>query len=113
MVNDSSIRLDSIFGALADPTRRSIVERLMQREFTVKELAAPFDMSLPAISKHLRALETAGLIVRRNSGRNRICSLNPDALKSAAEWMNQYHAFWSEQLDSLEIHLNTEKEQSK
>lgn len=113
MVNDSSIQLDSIFGALADPTRRSIVERLMQREFTVKELAAPFDMSLPAISKHLSALEKAGLIVRRTSGRNRICSLTPNALKSAAEWMNQYHAFWSEQLDSLEIHLNKEKEQSK
>ena len=110
MVNNSSLQLDHVFGALQDSTRRSIVERLALGEVTVKELAAPFDMSLPAISKHLRVLENAGLITRRNFGRNRVCSLTPDALKSAAEWTNHYQAYWTAQLDVLEIYLNTEKE---
>ena len=93
--------LDAIFGALADPTRRAIVERLAGGEATVGELARPFDVSLPAISRHLRVLDDAGLITRRREGRNQRCRLAADPLGEALEWIARHGAFWEERLDSL------------
>jgi DNA-binding transcriptional ArsR family regulator len=109
MVNNSA-PLDQVFGALADPTRRAILERLTRGEETVTALAAPFPSSLPAISKHLRVLEGAGLIVRRKSGRRRICRIEPAAMNDAAAWIDYYRRFWMERLDALETLLNSEKE---
>ena len=102
--------MDRVFGALADPTRRAILERLSRGESAVTELAAPFSTSLPAISKHLRVLEDAGLIIRRNVGRQRICRITPAAMDSAAEWMNHYRRFWTEQLDELDVYLKSDTE---
>jgi DNA-binding transcriptional ArsR family regulator len=95
-------RLDAVFGALADPTRRAIVERLVEGEATVTELAEPFDISLPAISRHLRVLAEAGLIGRRKDGRLHHCHLVEDPLRDAIAWIVHYGAFWEERLDSLE-----------
>lgn len=94
--------LDAVFGALADPTRRVILERLTEGEATVSELAQPFDVSLPAISRHLRVLEQAGLLARRKDGRLIHCRLVEDPLRDAIAWIVQYGAFWEERLDSLE-----------
>ncbi|GAB4347018.1 MAG: metalloregulator ArsR/SmtB family transcription factor [Gammaproteobacteria bacterium] len=93
--------LSPVFSALADPTRRAILARLRSGEQTVGELAAPFGVSLPAISKHLRVLERAGLIRRRITGRTHRCSLDPLPLASAEEWLAHYRAFWEPRLDSL------------
>jgi DNA-binding transcriptional ArsR family regulator len=97
--------LDAVFGALADPTRRAIVERLAEGEATVTELARPFDVSLPAVSRHLRVLEAAGLLARRKDGRLYHCRLVEDPLRDAIAWIVHYGAFWEEQLDSLEALL--------
>jgi DNA-binding transcriptional ArsR family regulator len=109
MVNNTA-SLDRVFGALADPTRRAILERLTRGEETVMALAEPFSSSLPAISKHLRVLEGAGLIVRQKSGRRRICRIEPAAMNDAAAWIDHYRRFWTERLDALETLLNSEKE---
>ena len=93
--------LDAVFAALADPTRRAIVERLTEGEATVGELADPFDMSLPAVSKHLRVLEEAGVIERRRDGRMRRCRLVEDPLGDAISWIVRYGTFWEERLDAL------------
>ena len=93
--------LDRIFSALADPTRRAIVMRLAQGEATVTEVATPFNMSAPAISRHLRVLEVSGLIDRRVEGRSHHLRLNPEPLKTAATWMNEYRQMWEKQFDSL------------
>jgi DNA-binding transcriptional ArsR family regulator len=93
--------LDAVFGALADPTRRAIVERLTQGEATVSELAEPFDLTFAAVSKHLGVLEDAGLIARRKEGRLRRCRLVEDPLGNAIEWMVHHGAFWEERLDAL------------
>ncbi|MFN8448740.1 MAG: metalloregulator ArsR/SmtB family transcription factor [Anaerolineae bacterium] len=95
--------LDAVFSALADPTRRAILERLATGEASVTELAEPFadEMSLPAISRHLRVLEAAGLIARAREGRVHRLRLRPAALKTAAEWLAYYRQFWDEQFDSL------------
>ena len=93
--------LDATFGALADPTRRAIVERLTRGDAVVGELAEPFDMSLPAISKHLTVLESAGLITRTKEGRQRICRLREEPMQAAMQWIGTYGRFWEEQLDSL------------
>ena len=98
-------RLDTVFGALADPTRRTILERLTEGEATVGELAEPFDVSLPAISRHLRVLADAGLISRRRDGRLQRCRLVEDPLRDAIAWIVHYGAFWEERLDSLEALL--------
>jgi DNA-binding transcriptional ArsR family regulator len=98
----SSAELDQVFGALADPTRREILGRLAEGERTVSELAEPFEMSLPAISKHLSVLERAGLISRERQGRVRRCTLEPEPLADALEWIAAYGRFWEERLDSLE-----------
>jgi DNA-binding transcriptional ArsR family regulator len=98
----SAQKLNDTFAALADPTRRRILATLAEGERSVSELAAPFDMSLPAISKHLGVLERAGLISREREGRTRRCKLEPKPLAGALEWIAQYGRFWEESFDSLE-----------
>jgi DNA-binding transcriptional ArsR family regulator len=97
--------LDTIFGALADPTRRAILASLAKGEASVSELARPHPMSLPAILKHLRVLEDAGLVAQRKSGRVRHCRLVAQPLKDATDWLEQYRLFWERQLDSLDRYL--------
>ena len=104
MVNYAA--LDSVFSALSDPTRRAILERLAAGEASVTELAEPFDMSLPAISRHLRVLESAGLVVREKEGRVHHLRLRPEPLRNAAEWLAYYRQFWDEQFDSLAHYLD-------
>ena len=96
--------LDAVFSALSDPTRRAIVERLADGEASVSDLAAPFDMSLVAVSKHLRVLERAGLLDHRKRGRVRYCRLSPAPLRSADE-LSRYRVFWHTRLDALAAHL--------
>ncbi|MEN9646415.1 MAG: hypothetical protein RL238_3084 [Actinomycetota bacterium] len=98
-------RLDETFAALANVTRRAILARLAQGEATVNELAAPFDMQLPAISKHIKVLEQAGLIVRSRNAQFRPCRLAPDRLAEVATWADQYRAIWDERLDRLDHQL--------
>src|ERR1700748_3645493 len=98
--------LDATFQALADPTRRAILARLASGEASVTELAEPFDMSLPAISKHLKVLERAGLITRGREAQWRPCRLEAEPLKSASEWLEHYRAFWEQSLDRLETYLH-------
>jgi DNA-binding transcriptional ArsR family regulator len=109
MVKQTTDSLDSVFGALADPTRRAILARLAQGEATVGELAAPFDMSLPAISKHLTVLEQAGLLRRERDGRTRRCHLEAAALARATGWLEQYRMFWDDALDRLADYLASEQ----
>ncbi len=105
MVNNSSAHLDILFHALADATRREMLARLATGEMSVKELARPFDMSAPAISKHLRVLEKAGLLRREIQGRVHRCHLVPEPMNEAAEWIAFYERFWNNQLDSLDQYL--------
>ena len=98
-------RLSRTFSALADPTRRAILARLASGEASVSELAAPFEMSLPAISKHLKVLERAGLIARGRAAQWRPCRLQPHPLKGAADWLEHYRRFWEQRLDRLEDYL--------
>src|SRR5918995_358509 len=101
----STITLDDTLLALADPTRRAILERLSRGEATVTELAAPFEMSLPAVSKHLKALEKAGLISRGREAQWRPCRLEPTVLRGAADWLDAYRQLWEERLDRLGEYL--------
>jgi DNA-binding transcriptional ArsR family regulator len=103
MINESN--LDSTFAALADPTRRAILARLALGETSVTELAKPFEMSMPAISKHLKVLERAGLIDRGRDAQTRPARLNPAALKTAAAWIDEYRRFWEESFDRLDVYL--------
>ena len=98
-------RLSSTFAALADPTRRAILARLAVGEASVTELAAPFEMSLPAISKHLKVLERAGLIARGREAQWRPCRLKAGPLKDAAEWLEHYRRFWEQSFDRLNDYL--------
>ena len=98
-------RLSPVFSALADPTRRAILARLALGETTVKELMEPFDMSPPAITKHLKVLEKAGLITRSREAQMRPCKIDPQALKSVDEWLERYRQFWEERLDRLDVYL--------
>ena len=98
--------LDATFSALSDPTRRAILSRLSRGEATVSNLAAPFDISLPAISKHLRVLERAGLIRREKRGRVHCLSLKTEAMKEASEWLDFHQRFWEEGLDALARYLD-------
>jgi DNA-binding transcriptional ArsR family regulator len=98
-------RLDSTFAALADPTRRAILDRLAGGEASVTALAAPFAISLPAISKHLKVLERAGLIGRSRDAQWRPCRLDAAPLKEAALWLEQYRRFWEESFDRLANYL--------
>ena len=98
--------LTSTFSALADPTRRAILARLASGEASVTELAAPFEISLPAISKHLKVLERAGLVTRGRDAQWRPCRLEPRPLKNAADWLEHYRVFWEQSLDRLEGYLS-------
>ena len=98
-------RLSATFAALADPTRRAILARLVSGESSVSELAEPFDMSLPAVSKHLKVLERAGLIARGREAQWRSCRLDAGPLKDAAEWLERYRKFWEQSLDRLDDYL--------
>jgi DNA-binding transcriptional ArsR family regulator len=106
MVNYKSGLLDTTFSALADPTRRAILEQLARGECSVTELASPFNVSLPAISKHLRVLERAGLLAREKYGRVHRCCLAADPLKEAVDWIARYRHFWETQLDALDRYLH-------
>ena len=97
--------LTQTFAALADPTRRAILARLAEGEATVGELARPFDMTLPGISKHLKVLEHAGLIAKGRDAQRRPCRLAPKALEEAAGWIGHYRRFWEESFDRLEVYL--------
>ena len=105
MVKHQADPLSAVFSALADPTRRAILARLALGESTVSELAEPFDMSLPAVSKHLKVLEGAGLLARARQGRVHRCQLDGRALAEAADWIEHYRAFWDGQLDALAAYL--------
>jgi DNA-binding transcriptional ArsR family regulator len=98
-------RLNETFAALADPTRRAIVMRLAGGEATVNELAAPFDISLPAISRHLKVLENAGLITRGRSAQLRPCKIEAAPLKEIADWVERYRGFWDQSFDRLDTYL--------
>ena len=97
--------LSTTFAALADPTRRAILARLTTGEASVTELAAPFDMSMPAISKHLKVLERAGLIARGRDAQYRPCRLDAGRLKEVAEWVGEYRQFWEQSFDRLDEYL--------
>ena len=99
--------LSATFAALADPTRRAILARLALGERSVTELAEPFEMSLPAVSKHLRVLERAGLIVRRRDAQWRPCRMDPAPLREVADWAEHYRQLWERRLDRLEAYLET------
>ena len=102
-------QLSQTFAALADPTRRAILARLTKGEANVSDLAKPFlkEMSLPAVTKHLKVLEKAGLITKTREAQWRPCKLNGEALKDVADWMEQYRAFWEESFDRLDAYLKT------
>jgi DNA-binding transcriptional ArsR family regulator len=106
MVKYQSSELDMTFGALADATRRGILEQLSGGESSVTKLAEPYNISLPAISKHLRVLERAGLLSQEKNGRVRRCRLDAGPMKEASDWISRYQRFWEQQLDSLAIYLD-------
>jgi DNA-binding transcriptional ArsR family regulator len=105
-------QLSSTFAALADPTRRAILARLALGETSVTELAEPFRMSMPAVSKHLKVLERAGLIARGREAQWRPCRLEAAPLKSAAQWIEEYARFWEESFDRLDEYLKTMQAQA-
>ena len=109
MVEYSVVRLSRTFGALADPTRRAILARLRTGSLRVTEIAAPFDMSLNAVSKHLKSLERARLVRREVRGREHYCSLEARPLSEAAEWRSVYRELWEKRLDALEQLLATRR----
>ncbi len=111
MVNSSVARLDSVFHALSDPTRRSILRAVASEERTVGEIAKPYRMSLAAVSKHLKVLESAELIARERRGSFQIVRLNATALKPANEWLATYETFWNRQLDALQTLLEGEEDE--
>ncbi len=113
MVKYLSNTLDATFGALADPTRRSILERLIGGESSVTSLAEPFDMSLPAVSKHLRVLEKAGLLTQEKDGRVRRCRMDAGPMKEASDWVGRYRIVWEEQLDSLADYIEQMQSEEK
>ncbi|HVC10223.1 MAG TPA: metalloregulator ArsR/SmtB family transcription factor, partial [Burkholderiales bacterium] len=110
MVKYADEQLDAVFGALADRTRRHILDSLSGGGRAVSELAAPHDMSLPGVMKHLRVLEDAGLVARTKEGRVVSCELSAEPMKAAAGWVSRYEKFWSEQLDSLARYLYQQEE---
>ena len=110
MVNYLSSELDLLFYALSDPTRRQIVNMLNSGAYTIGALAEPFDMSLAAISKHIKILESAKLLIRKTSGRIHECSINPEALKTVEEYIQFYTQFWNQHLDSFVEELEKESQ---
>jgi DNA-binding transcriptional ArsR family regulator len=108
MVKQQGVLLDDVFHALADPTRRAMLQRLAAGERNIGELAAPFRMSFAAASKHVRVLENAGLVRRRVQGRLHICRIEPAPLAAAEEWLRYYERFWTKRLDALDALLKAE-----
>src|SRR6202020_2390209 len=102
-------QMSSTFSALADPTRRAILARLALGETSVTELAAPFEMSMPAVSRHLKVLEKAGLIARGREAQWRPCRIRGEAMKGAVDWLAEYARFWEESFDRLEAYLEVMK----
>lgn len=98
-------QLSETFQALADPTRRALMARLTEGEASVQELAKPFKMSLPAISKHLKVLEKSGLIIRRSQAQQRLCKLQTQPIKDAVDWLERHRKLWEDRLDRLEDYL--------
>ncbi len=108
MVKQQGASLDDVFHALADPTRRAMLRSLAAGERNIGELAAPFRMSFAAASKHVRVLESAGLVRRRVQGRSHICRIEPAPLAAAEEWLRYYERFWTKRLDALDALLKAE-----
>jgi DNA-binding transcriptional ArsR family regulator len=104
-----TLQLDSVFGSLADPTRRDILSRVARCELSVSEIAQPYNISLAAISKHLKILEQARLIVKRRHGKQHLVQASPAAFQNASEYLRCYEQLWSERFDALEDLLNKEK----
>lgn len=104
-----TLQLDSIFASLADGTRRDILKRVAKRELSVNEIAAPYEISLAAISKHLKVLEKAKLIIKRRKGKQHFVAVAPKAFKDAAEYLHWYESLWNERFDALEIFLKEDK----
>jgi len=109
MVNNMPA-LDRVFGALADATRRDIVGRLASGEASISTLARPFDMSLVAVSKHIRVLESAGLVEQRKVGRTRYCRLRPEPMATADAWLRRYERFWTDQFEALDTYFQARGE---
>jgi DNA-binding transcriptional ArsR family regulator len=103
-----TLNLDSVFGSLADPTRRDILDRVAREELSVSQIAQPYDLSLAAVSKHLKILERARLVIKRRRGKRQLVSLAPTAFKDAEDYLQQYGAIVSVRLDSLEEYLKEE-----
>jgi DNA-binding transcriptional ArsR family regulator len=112
MVNIST-SLDDVFSALGDPTRRRIVERLARGTLTVGQIASGFSMSAPAISKHLKVLESSGVVAREVVGRVHHCRLEPNVMRAAGSWLAKQERFWNAALDRLEIELSTTRERKR
>jgi len=114
MLNQNS-KLDQMFQALADPTRRAMIDRLSRGPASVSELAKPFEMSLPAVVQHLQALEASGLVSSRKVGRVRTCQIEPEALSLAEQWLNERRTLWMKRLDRLGEYLEAtaDEEESK
>ncbi len=106
-------QLDAAFAALADPTRRAIVSRLAQGDATVSELASPFTISLPGVSKHLKVLERSGLISRRRDAQFRPCHLETDTLDAAVDWIETHRRLWEERFEKLDMHLRSVLERER
>jgi DNA-binding transcriptional ArsR family regulator len=113
MVEERDTRLDAVFHALADPTRRAMLRQLASGERTVGDLAAPHPMSLAAASKHVRVLEDAGLVRREIRGRIHLCRLDPRPMHAGQEWIRHFERFWTERLDALEAILEAEDEKEE
>lgn len=105
--------LDILFHALADKTRRNILDRLSEGPIRISDLAKPYDMSLPALSKHVRVLENAGLILREVEGRNNICVLKPETLKDAESWLNTHRIFWQQSLQSFAYYVEDKRDKPR
>ncbi len=105
-MTEDNKRLDDTFAALANETRRAILARLVEGEASVNELAAPFDMSLPAVSRHIKVLERAGLITQGQRAQYRPCTLEPEPLKQIATWADQYRPIWEDRFDRMDSYLH-------
>jgi DNA-binding transcriptional ArsR family regulator len=112
-MDNLSSSLDLVFGALADPTRRAVLERLGEGEASIGELAQPFDMALPSLMKHVRVLEAVGLVESQKSGRVRTCRLKPAAMTDAEHWLVAQRAVWEARLDRLEAYVKTIEKKSR
>ena len=113
MVEQYTSRLDAVFQALSDPTRRAIIQRLADGERSIGELASPFRMTFAGASKHIKALEKAGLVRRRVQGRTHLCQLEPRRLAEAHDWLSFYRRFWTLRLDDLERELRKPEQQTR